>query len=707
MKTVSKIFGVVAAIAALASCNKEIADKNEVVPEGMKKVTFTAQQGTKTEMQTNGDIYWSEKDAIGVEYIVNGFRKVYEFNIVELESGRPYENEAEFAGYVPVDAEVPADYQYAYYPYINEYPDTYNVYSIVPTTQVYKDASFATNTLPMSGSVAGNNVINFIASAAVVMVPAYTAAESRDVTLSYGPYDITMTGVHSGTNDLIFVVDGFGQSSFTVDGVVYNTGVQSGTTLKKVQAGNRYKLIKVVPQAAPEATVTAEQESDVNTESLSVDEDTKTKIEQNTDVLGVSLKTENNAGINAIINAATAKSTDFADVIADAEEVKIDVNVVVTPSDYVAPTPGTQGSVTFSLQPVATVTAGTVEVNNVPVTNDMLDNNTETMPIIVNIYTGFEPAVIVHKSAGYPDEEIKWPAISYNSTTGVTTVKISHFSSLEVYEKEVPGGITTPDEFETAVKGAASGATITLGAGTFNLNAIKVTGGKALTFVGAGTTQTILKYGSAYKQGYSDGGGVACYCFDGSGEIKIKNAKLEDYFPNDGNDYDHGFVRAGKMTFEGCEIASPAGCWGNNTKDANHLVTFKSCKFTAVSTSMYSVVTYQGYEYVFDSCEFAGNAKGAIKLYRTEDKATLYPVKVKGCKFVKGANTTKTPIYFYDSTSNGGVYAISIEGNNTQEGYGNHSTSGTWIWGDMKNDSSKSTVTVNGTLVWANGAKVN
>lgn len=70
MKTISKLFGAVAAIAALAACNKEAADVKPVVPEGMQRITIKVNTpGTKVTLvdEASGDLQWSANEELEVK----------------------------------------------------------------------------------------------------------------------------------------------------------------------------------------------------------------------------------------------------------------------------------------------------------------------------------------------------------------------------------------------------------------------------------------------------------------------------------------------------------------------------------------------------------------------------------------------------------------------------------------------------------------
>ena len=194
-------------------------------------------------------------------------------------------------------------------------------------------------------------------------------------------------------------------------------------------------------------------------------------------------------------------------------------------------------------------------------------------------------------------------------------------SSLSTYTSE--DAITTQEALVTAVANAASGTTITLGTGTFDLEGFKVTDGKSLTFIGADKDSTILQYGKQASGG-SDGGGGACYSFDGAGSIAFQDVTLQDKVPS--KDYYRGFVRAASMSFTNCKITNVAGYWGSGA------VKFENCEFVTNVAESFNMKCYSGTSFEFDGCTFS-SPYGFIDAYRQNALDDTLDIKVSNCTF--------------------------------------------------------------------------
>ena len=267
------------------------------------------------------------------------------------------------------------------------------------------------------------------------------------------------------------------------------------------------------------------------------------------------------------------------------------------------------------------------------------------------------------------------------------------------------GAITTQEAFEAAVANAASGATIELDQGTFDLNSIAVKSGKNMTFVGRGADKTTLEYGHAYTPGASDWGGVSCYSFSGSGLITFKSVTLKDV--GDKSQNESGFAGNGGLRLEDCTITKQIGHWSSGD------VYCKNCVFSGEGNDEngYLAVFWAGKSYVFEHCQFgvAGNTyKGCVQVYREDSSGNPIPASFRDCTFCKGNQTAKTPVYFYNVVGNGGVWDITVEGatNDPSSPYDKNATSGSWLWGDVKGNSTITKLTVNGATVWADGKVV-
>ena len=238
--------------------------------------------------------------------------------------------------------------------------------------------------------------------------------------------------------------------------------------------------------------------------------------------------------------------------------------------------------------------------------------------------------------------------------------------------------ITTNEELNDAIANAASGDTLELAAGTFDLEAVsKVAAGKALNFVGRGADDTIIQYGKAATGG-SDGGGGACYVFDGAGAIAFKDVTLQDKVST--KDYYRGFVRAASMSFENCKFTNVAGYWGSGA------VVFKGCEFTTTVADSFNMKCYSGTSFEFDGCEF-NSPYGFIDAYRQENLGEAPIITVNNCTFT-GTGTSEAPKpavrlcnYVKDGLNEGGAWDVSFTGTNTTTNVAEDEVSGSPLYG--------------------------
>lgn len=113
MKTISKLFGAVAAIAALAACNKEVNPAEPVVPEGMQHITIKVNTpGTKVTLvdEFSGDLQWSANEELEVKCL--GYADT--FTLTLNEDGET------FSGDIPDESTI-TDITYPGDPYYKEH----------------------------------------------------------------------------------------------------------------------------------------------------------------------------------------------------------------------------------------------------------------------------------------------------------------------------------------------------------------------------------------------------------------------------------------------------------------------------------------------------------------------------------------------------------------------------------------------------------
>ena len=254
-----------------------------------------------------------------------------------------------------------------------------------------------------------------------------------------------------------------------------------------------------------------------------------------------------------------------------------------------------------------------------------------------------------------------------------------------------------------AVNEANSGDTIKLPAGEYSLETITGAAGKNLTFIGAGKEATILTYGKVAGTG-SDGGGGACYVFDGAGAITFKDVTLKDNVAT--KDYFRGFVRAASMTFEGCKFTNVAGYWGSGA------VKFTNCEFVTEVADSFNMKCYSGTSFEFDGCTFK-SPYGFIDAYRQQMLDGSVEIRVKNCEFIgTGDSPASKPavrLCDYTNAAEGGAWGAYFTGTNVVTNVQEDAVTGTNLYGCRFYDSNTpllGTVYVEGNKVWESGAKV-
>lgn len=254
---------------------------------------------------------------------------------------------------------------------------------------------------------------------------------------------------------------------------------------------------------------------------------------------------------------------------------------------------------------------------------------------------------------------------------------------------------------EAAVKAAKSGATITLGEGSYtlyNISSTDTTKGKDLTFVGQGTDKTTWQigptvpnpelFGTEYNGDYS---------FDGAGKITFKNMKLctgkKDYL---------GFIRADQTVVDHCEIYGKTFYWGYTS------AVFTDTTFYA-PPSDYAIWTYSSPTMIFDNCTF--NASGKVINVYTDFSAGKHDIRVyfNNCT----VNSNFSPFTFFSKTalnindSNMRPYKYIININNPTITAARDNTTCSQMFGfggkAATNNTGHTDVYLDGDLVWTNG----
>ena len=221
--------------------------------------------------------------------------------------------------------------------------------------------------------------------------------------------------------------------------------------LESDKDGYTYMVSGTQPETA-QVIVTDETKGEV---SDGIDEDDAIKIEAvmgNASVSGVA-EAVTSSGKNAIIAAAGAQTGD---------NVLVEIEIIVSVEATSAELTGDNATVTYEVNPVATVKVNNVQSgNDIPVSNSYLSG----APIIVRLPlpAGLTPAEVMHIADNGARE--RFLSGEFVVGDGYVEVKISHFSTLIVnasVTKAVQIGSATYGTLEEAVAAAEDGDTIKL-----------------------------------------------------------------------------------------------------------------------------------------------------------------------------------------------------------------------------------------------------
>ena len=154
-----------------------------------------------------------------------------------------------------------------------------------------------------------------------------------------------------------------------------------------------------------------------------------------------------------------------------------------------------------------------------------------------------------------------------------------------------------------------------------------------------------------------------------------------------------GFVRAESLYFENCTIVGMGSYWGTGK------VVFKNCTF--INGNGYNLWTYSGTEFLFENCTFNSAAGKFVNAYKESAyDGTATKLTFNGCAFIGGtANKPAVCLKGYKSNA----WDLSFT-NCTLTNCATDSATGSnyYLTEDTVTDT---TVTIDGNVVWKNGAK--
>ncbi len=247
--------------------------------------------------------------------------------------------------------------------------------------------------------------------------------------------------------------------------------------------------------------------------------------------------------------------------------------------------------------------------------------------------------------------------------------------------------------------GTTTGVEVTLPAGSIKLkgetaSAVEnVVKGKNVTFVGNGadTVYENLPVDGATGEGNAD------YSLQGAASVTFKNMTIN----LGAKDY-NGFVRAGNLYFENCKIIGRGSYWGVGE------VVFKNCEFTAPDAD-YCITLYSGKSFTFENCTFNSAAGKFINAYVEQFEGEANVVNLTNCVFNAGkANKAAICLKSYKNA----IWKVTFTNCNVEQCKADGDTddlpTGSKYY-SVRNETGTvpagTTVTVDGTVVWANGAK--
>ena len=208
-----------------------------------------------------------------------------------------------------------------------------------------------------------------------------------------------------------------------------------------------------------------------------------------------------------------------------------------------------------------------------------------------------------------------------------------------------------------------------------------------LTIEGAGKDKTVFTAGDMTVTD-ANGEGSSDYSYEGS-DVTFKNMTV-----NVGTGNYKGFVRAKSLYFENCTIEGRGSYWGIGS------VVFKDCIFNSVND--YNIWTYAGMDFTFDNCTFNSDAGKFVNAFKEQATGTT-KLTFTDCKFVAGTEN-KPAVCLKGYQSN--AWDVTFSGCSLTKCKTDATTGSNYYLFDQGIQTA-TTVTIDGKVVWENGAKVN
>ena len=206
-----------------------------------------------------------------------------------------------------------------------------------------------------------------------------------------------------------------------------------------------------------------------------------------------------------------------------------------------------------------------------------------------------------------------------------------------------------------------------------------------LTIEGAGKDKTVFTAGDVTVTD-ANGEGSSDYSYEGS-DVTFKNMTV-----NVGTGNYKGFVRAKSLYFENCTIEGRGSYWGIGS------VVFKDCIFNSVND--YNIWTYAGMDFTFDNCTFNSDAGKFVNAFKEEATGTT-KLTFTDCKFVAGTEN-KPAVCLKGYQSN--AWDVTFSGCSLTNCKTDATTGSNYYLFDQGIEKA-TTVTIDGKVVWENGAR--
>ena len=246
-------------------------------------------------------------------------------------------------------------------------------------------------------------------------------------------------------------------------------------------------------------------------------------------------------------------------------------------------------------------------------------------------------------------------------------------------QEALKDALTNADTTSNALTVKLAGGEYTL----YKVNQAK-TQNTELTIEGAGKDKTVFIAGDMTVTD-ANGEGSSDYSYEGS-DVTFKNMTV-----NVGTGNYKGFVRAKSLYFENCTIEGRGSYWGIGS------VVFKDCIFNSVND--YNIWTYAGMDFTFDNCTFNSDAGKFVNAYKEQATGTT-KLTFTDCKFVAGTEN-KPAVCLKGYQSN--AWDVTFSGCSLTKCKTDATTgSNYYLIEDVEN---ATTVTIDGKVVWENGAK--